>query len=191
MSNSQQKTTLRRVSSISKTTVWRNLHTADVLLMFLALTISITVLLGYRKTQDGFLSALLWPHAQVVTALYHVPLSYQPGTGYVAAGNHYAIGSACMGINFIIMLFLLIICVFVNHYSGFWKIVFFITTFVGSVIIGMITSCIRIIGSIPFTTLGQFSTIHTGIGITLYLAALISCYFLTNKITGGIHEQHM
>jgi exosortase K len=134
--------------------------------------------------------ALLWPHAMATEAYYHISLHYQSGVGYVAAGGGFAIGPACMGMNFIVMLFCLMVCAFTRRFRGIRKAAFFMLALAGSVATGVIVSCIRIIGSVPFLSMDQFTAIHSGVGIALYLAALAGSYILVNKATGGFHEKH-
>jgi len=166
----------------------RHVNTADIMLMILAIIIGIATLFHYSSAQDATLRILLWPHAKVVTAIFHITLHYQAGTGYIAAGELFAIGPACMGMNFIVMLFCLLVCVFTCRFHGFSKVTFFLLALVSSVIIGILVSCIRIVGSIPLISLSRFTSVHTGLGIILYLATLLSCYFLTNTIIGGKFE---
>jgi len=169
----------------------QSLSAGDITLMILSVMIGITALFRYSSAQDTILRILLWPHARIVSAVFHFTLHYQNGIGYVAAGEHFAIGPACMGLNFIVMLFCLLVCVFTCRFHGFGKVAFFILALISSVIIGILVSCFRIVGSIPLISFNRFTTVHTGLGIILYLAALLSCYFLMNTIKGGNHEEHL
>jgi exosortase K len=165
-------------------------HAADIALGALALALGAAMLVGYGRAGDGALRVLLWPHAKATEVFYHISLYYQSGVGYVAAAGGFAIGPACMGMNFIVMLFGLMVCAFTRRFRGIRKSAFFVLALAGSVVAGVIVSCVRIIGSVPFLSFGHFATIHTGVGIALYLAVLAGSYILVNKATGGLHEKH-
>ena len=165
-------------------------HKADIALGALALLVSAGLLAGYGSADDGALRVLLWPHAKATEAFFNTTLYYQSGVGYVSPGGSFAVGPACMGMNFIVMLFCLMVCAFTRRFRGFAKAAFFVLALAGSAAIGVLVSCVRIIGSVPFVSYAKFATLHTGIGIALYLAALIGGYILVNKLTGGLHEKH-
>ncbi len=165
-------------------------HKADIALGALALFTGAVLLAGYGAADDGTLRVLLWPHAKVTEAFYNIALSYQSSVGYVSPGGSFAVGPACMGMNFIVMLFCLMVCAFTRRFRGFAKAAFFVLALAGSAVIGVFVSCVRIIGSVPFVSYEKFATLHTGIGIALYLAALVGSFILVNKLTGGLHEKH-
>jgi len=165
-------------------------HMADILLGALALALSAVTLIGYDSIDDGVLRVLLWPHAKITEAFYNITLPYQNGVGYVALEMDFVIGPACMGIRFIVMLFSMTVCVFVRRFHKFHKIVFFTLSLVGSIAVGVLASCVRIIGSIPLLPTGQFTVTHAGTGVAIYLITLVGTYFLINRATGGsIHEK--
>ena len=165
-------------------------HMPDILLGTLALAIGAVTLVGYGSMDDGTLRVLLWPHAKITEAFYHITLPYQNGVGYVALEKDFVIAPACMGIRFIIMLFCMIVCFFVQRFRGFQKIAFFALSLVGSIAVGIIASCIRIIGSLPLLSSGQYTVIHAGTGVMVYLITLVGIYTLMNRVTGGfIHEK--
>ena len=163
---------------------------ADIALGAASLTLGVAALIGYAAAGDGALRVMLWPHAKITEAFYHITLHYQNGAGYVAPGGAFAIGQGCMGMNFIVMLFCLVVCVFTRRFAGFRKIPFFALAMAGSVAVGILTSCIRIIGSVPLLSSSQFTALHSGTGAALYLACLVGSYLLLKKATGGTHEKH-
>jgi len=167
-----------------------NIKPIDIILATLTVVLGIAALSWYNAINDNVLRLLLWPHAKIVGAFYHITMYYQPDLGYVAEKIPFVIGQACMGINFIVMLFCLMTCVFICRFRGFHKIIFFTISLTTSVIVGVLVSCIRIIGSIPFLSFSQFTTIHTGVGITFYLVALICSYILLDNMTRGAYEKH-
>jgi exosortase K len=165
-------------------------HAADIALGALALVLGVGLLLWYPTAGDAVWRVLLWPHARATEVFYRAALHYQSGAGYVAAGGGFAIGPACMGINFIVMLQGLMVCAFTRRFRGIRKAAFFALALAGSAAFGVVVSCMRIIGSIPFLRMAQFTAIHTGVGIALYMIALVGSYVLVNKATGGLHEKH-
>ena len=165
-------------------------HAADVAFGALALSLGAAALIWYGAAGDGALRALLWPHAKAAEAFYHATLRYQDGVGYVAADGGFAIGQGCMGMNFIVMLFCLMACAYTRRFRGARKAAFFVLSLAGSAAVGVLVSCIRIIGSVPLLSSSQFTALHAGTGATLYLAALASIYALVGRATGGFHEKH-
>ncbi len=165
-------------------------NAADAAFGALALLVGAALLIGFGAAGDGVLRVLLWPHAKAAEAFYRLALLYQNGTGYIAPGGSFAIGPACMGLNFIVMLFCLMVCAFTRRFRGYRKAVFFMLALAGAAVTGVIISCVRIIGSVPFLAFEKFATLHTGVGIVLYLAALTGSYIFVNKITGGHYEKH-
>jgi len=157
----------------------------DVLLGALALALGAVTLIGYDSIDDSVLRVLLWPHAKITEAFYNITLPYQNGVGYVALEMDFIIGPACMGIRFIVMLFSMTVCVFVRRFRSYHKIVFFTLSLVGSIVVGVIASCVRIIGSIPLLSSGQFTVTHAGTGVAIYLITLVGIYILINRATGG------
>ena len=164
-------------------------YRTDILLGACALALGAAALGAYSAAGDGVLRVLLWPHAKLTQAFFHITLSYQQGVGYVAAGHGFTIGAACMGMRFIVMLFCLVVCVFSWRFHGLRKALFFFLSLVGAVVVGVTVSCLRIIGSIPLLASGWFGALHAGIGITLYLAALVGVYYLLSRATGGSHAK--
>jgi exosortase K len=180
----------RRVMKVEKAMVFVRRHAADIVLGTLALVLGLMLLLWYKTAGDAVWRVLLWPHAKATEVFYHTALHYQDGMGYVAAGGGFAIGPACMGINFIVMLQCLMVCAFTRRFRGVRKAAFFALALAGSAVFGVAVSCMRIIGSVPFLRMGQFTAIHTGVGIALYMIALVGSYILVNKATGGFYEKH-
>jgi exosortase K len=162
---------------------------ADVLSGALALTLGAVILTGYDLAGDGILRVLLWPHARITGAFYHIILLYQNGVGYVALGRNFVISPACMGMRFIVMLFCMTTCFFVRRFRGSHKTVFFVLSLIGSLAVGILASCVRIVGSVSILSSGQYTAIHAGTGIVVYLITLVGIYILINRATGGSYEK--
>ena len=164
-------------------------NVADILYGALALALGAAMLIGYDSADDGALRALLWPHANITGAFYRITLLYQDGVGYVALERAFVLGPACMGARFIAMLFCMTVCFFVRRFRGLHKIAFFALSLIGAIAVGILASCVRIIGSVPLLSTGQFTAIHAGTGIVIYLATLVGVYALMNRATGGSYEK--
>ena len=165
------------------------LHIADILIGTLAFMLSASALFAYDLAGDNVLRILMWPHAKITEAFYNITLSYQNGVGYAAIGRDFIISPACMGVRFIVMLFCMVICVFTRRFQGLGKITFFALSLAGSVVIGVLASCVRIIGSVPLIMSGQFVALHAGTGVVIYLLTLVGVYILINRATGGSYEK--
>ena len=156
-----------------------------------ALLLGVALLWLYRAADEAALRVLLWPYAKATELFYHMDLRYIAGVGYCAAGGVFAIGKACMGINFAVMMFFMLIFAFTHRFEGYRKIIWLPLSLLISTVVGVVISCIRIVGSVPFVTIDKFATLHTALGAALYLAALAGAYLTTKKILGGSHNEKM
>jgi len=162
----------------------------NALFYCLALFIGILLLYWFRNVPDNVLKWLLYPYAKVVEAFYNISTTYISELGYASKNMAFIIGRKCMGHNFIVMLFLMNSCMFAEYFKGISKILWLLASLAGAVFIGVITGCIRIIGSIPFVAHDKFVVIHSGMGIALYFFVLASCYVMINHFfrRGHIEE---
>jgi exosortase K len=151
---------------------------------FVAL-IEILLFYLYKTVNEDILKILLYPHARLTEIYYNISLIYMTGIGYSSTNSAFAIGRACMGGNFIIMMFGMTSCLFSKYFKGTSKVTWLITSFTASVIIGILVSCIRIIGSVPFVAHPKFALFHSSIGISLYFFALTGSYAILKKIFRG------
>lgn len=154
---------------------------------FYSVVLLVCILLFYwlKAADDNTMKLLLYPHAKLTELYYNTSMTYVNGVGYSSLDNTFAIGRQCMGSNFIIMMFGMTACLFADYFKGTKKAVWLIATLIGSIVTGILISCIRIIGSIPFVTHPKFAVFHSTIGITLYLFALIASYAVLKKIIRG------
>ncbi len=157
----------------------------NILFYFLAVLVGLCLLDGFKTTQDAVLKILLYPHAKAAEIFYNIPLVYTNGIGYSSIDCTFIIGRECMGYHFIVLMFLMNACMFAKHFNGFHKALWFITCLVGAAAAGVLISCIRIVGSIPFVTHEKFALLHSGIGISLYFAALAASYIAVNQLIGS------
>ena len=161
----------------------------NMLFYFLAVLVGLCLIYGVKTAQDAVLKILLYPHVKAVEIFYNIPLAYTNGIGYSSMDCTFTIGRDCMGSNFIVLMFTMNACTFAKHFSGFHKVLWFITSLAGAAAAGVLISSIRIVGSIPFVTHEKFALLHSGIGISLYFAALASSYILINKLIGGARHE--
>lgn len=157
----------------------------NILFYFLAVLVGLCLIYGFKTAQDAVLKILLYPHAKAVEIFYNIPLVYTNGIGYSSIGCTFTIGRECMGYHFIVLMFTMNACMFAKHFNGFHKVLWFMISLVGAAAAGVLISSIRIIGSIPFVTHEKFVLLHSGIGISLYFAALAASYISVNKLIGS------
>jgi exosortase K len=152
--------------------------------IFYCIVALISILLFYwlKNADDSIVRILLIPHARLAEIYYNTSLVYINGIGYSSIGGTFSIGRECMGSNFIIMMFGMTSYIFVKHFSGAKKMLWLVTSLVLSIAIGILVSCIRIIGSVPFVTYSRFALLHSGIGISLYLITLTGSYAILKKL---------
>lgn len=162
------------------------------LIFYLIVALTCFLLLyWFNSLQDNVLRILLYPHAKSAEIFYNIPLVYVNGVGYSAVDGSFAIGRECMGIKFIVIIFGMTACMFANCFIGMKKILWFFTSLLGSILIGIVISCIRIVGSVPFIQHPKFPLFHSGIGISLYFFTLTTSYVLLNKfLRSDIHEEN-
>lgn len=140
----------------------------------------------WPKTADSdILRFLLYPHAKLTEIYYNLPMKYIAGTGYTSIEGSFAIGRECMGSSFIVMLFAMTSTMFERYFAGVKKYLWLAVSLIGSTIIGILVSSIRIIGSIPFVTNPKFGLFHSGIGISLYFLTLLASYAILKLIFRG------
>ena len=138
-----------------------------------------------KTVSDDVIKILLYPHARLTEIYYNISLVYVKGSGYSSMNGAFSIGRACMGVNFIIMMFGMTACLFVKHFKGANKAVWLIASLVVSIAIGILVSSIRIIGSVPFVANPKFALFHSSIGISLYFFTLTACYTILKKFIRG------
>lgn len=154
----------------------------NIVLYFIVALISILLFYWLKNAGDPILKNLLLPHARLTEIYYNTSLVYINGIGYSSINGTFTIGRECMGSNFIIMMFGMTSCLFMKHFKGANKLLWLITSLILSIVIGILISCIRIIGSVPFVAHPKFALLHSGIGISLYFCALTASYTILKKL---------
>lgn len=153
-------------------------------IVFYCIVALIGILLFYwlKNADDDIIRILLLPHARLTEIYYNTSLIYINGIGYSSINGTFAIGRKCIGGNFIIMMFGMTSCLFAKHFKDASKLLWLITSLLLSIVVGILISSIRIIGSIPFVTYSKFALLHSGIGISLYFFALTVSYAILKKV---------
>lgn len=156
-------------------------------MIFYCLAALAAILLAYwfKTAPDNVVKILLYPQARATEIFYHTSLVYLSEVGYSAMDGTFAIGRGCMGSKFIIIMFGMTACMFARYFKGVDKAAWFITCLTGAILVGIIISCIRIIGSVPFAAHPKFALLHSSIGISLYLFALTASYAVLKKLVRG------
>jgi exosortase K len=147
--------------------------------------ISILLYSWLKNADSNVVRILLLPHARLTEIYYNTSLVYVNELGYTSKNAAFAIGRECMGGNFIIMLFGMTSCVFVQHFKGVKKLLWLAVSLMLSIVIGILVSSIRIIGSVAFVAHAKFALFHSGIGISLYFLTLITSYIILKKLFGS------
>jgi exosortase K len=155
--------------------------------VFYCLVALISLLLFYwfKTAKDDIIKILLFPHARLTEIYYNLSFVYIDGIGYSSMNGAFAIGPACMGSNFIVMMFAMNSCLFAKHFKGARKLLWLVANLFGSIIIGILISCIRIIASVPFVANPKFALFHSSIGISLYFLTLTASYAILKKLIRG------
>ena len=111
---------------------------------------------------------------------YHYYNAWQKPNGYV--GNGYIISDKCLGLNIIVLIFMLLYAVVIWRFKGFKQIIGIIASGAAAVIIGVLANILRLLSSVYFAAFAKFEMIHALLGIVIYLSVLILCYVLSKKI---------
>lgn len=145
----------------------------------------------FNNIEDSILKILLFPHAKSTEIFYNISLIYINRMGYSAVDGSFSISRECMGSKFIVIIFGMIACMFANYFRGVKKVLWYFISLLGSILIGVMISCIRIVGSVPFVQHPKFHLFHSSIGISLYFFTLTTSYVLLNKfLRSDIHEEN-
>lgn len=136
----------------------------------------------FKGAGDNVLEILLYPHARTTEIFHNISLVYAEGVGYISAEGAFAIGPECMGMKFIIIMFGMTSCMFAEYFKGLKKLAWLAGSFIGSIIIGILVSCLRIIGSVLFIEHPKFAIFHSVIGISLYFFCLTASYVILSKL---------
>jgi exosortase K len=162
----------------------------SIIFYCLVALICVLLLSWYKTAKDDIIRILLFPHAKLTEIYYNLSFVYVNGIGYSFMDGAFAIGRACMGSNFIVMMFAMNACLFAKHFEGTGKLIWLVASLFGSIVAGVFISCVRIIGSVPFVANPKFALFHSSIGISLYFLALTASYAILKKlIRGEINEE--
>lgn len=162
----------------------------NYLIYTLTILICLLLITWLKAAPDGALKVLLYPHRRAAEIFYNINMHYYEGIGYRAVNSTYVIGRECMGYNFIALMFGMNACLFIKYFKGFHKAAWLLASFAGAIVIGILISCLRIIGSIPFVNYDKFALIHLSLGISMYFFTLTSNCIVFNFLFGRYsHEK--
>lgn len=161
----------------------------SVVYMVLSVAIGVFILSWFERADEFTAAVMLRPYAFAVQCMYNIKTVFISDIGYVASNGAFVIGRDCMGLRFTTMLFSMLVCLFTHRFHGFHKSIWFICTFLASILVSLFITSLRILGSIPFTSLKAFVPLHTAIGAAFYIFAILGCYIAAKKLTGAIYNE--
>ena len=131
---------------------------------------------------DGVMRLLLAPYARAAELFMNMNMRYADGIGYTAPELPFSIGSNCSGVNYMAALYCMMTFMFLHKIPKKYKLLWIAAWAPGAAAVGITITALRIIGSIPLAGYERFSTLHAGIGISFYLAGMILCFMVTEKL---------
>ena len=162
----------------------------NIIFYSLVFLVGVSTFYWLKTANDATLKILLQPHARITEIYYNIPLVYKNGVGYLSMDGSFSIGRQCMGSSFTLMMFGMISIMFAQYFRGIYKIAWFATSLLTSILIGIAASCIRIVASVPFIAHPKFALFHSTIGVYLYFLTLMLSYAILNKlIRSNGHEK--
>lgn len=145
-------------------------------------------------------SWVLWmlkPVALILELFLGVPFTYYEGVGFVNTELNINIAKECSGINFFIMVLLMLMgsfCLKIRGKKNRWMAILGVIVY--GYIIAILANASRIIGTIFIMNLGlisnskQYILIHQSIGVVFYLVYLMFSYFVFYKIINKMEAYH-
>jgi exosortase K len=136
---------------------------------------------------------LLWilaPSAWLARFAGGIDLVYEPGAGFISHTHHLVVGTACAGVNFLIISFLCVYFSFARHFPGGrtrWLAASLLISFIATII----ANGLRIFVSAHLwdaDIYGSWITreaMHRVAGTAIYYASLLGLYFAINARLGG------
>jgi len=110
-------------------------------------------------------------------------------------GSYYIISEKCLGTNIIVLIFGLCGLLKIDSFKGFKRLLWILTSALLAVILGVFANIIRLLSSVYFTSYAKFETMHTMLGIVIYLTLLIICYVVLKKMMntngGDVSEENI
>lgn len=130
---------------------------------------------GVNFLPESVVKVLLWPYVGLCTLFYNVSFVYRGAEGYLCSTGTFLITRVCLGNVFMAMVFVLLFFRLREHFRSYISQARWLgICLVLAIGIGYMTSSMRILASVPFTSSRYFGLIHGTIGIVLYLGGLIA-----------------
>lgn len=135
------------------------------------------------------LDFILRPVSTLIYMITGAGYQYIESVGYTFQGLGINIGASCSGLNFLTMLFLMLVYSFIPRQRGInGKLTAFVAFSVLAYCISIIANASRILLSAlvltrtPLAFAGQDQLVHMSIGVMVYFSYLLLAYTLSNSI---------
>ncbi|MCT4604729.1 MAG: exosortase K [Marinisporobacter sp.] len=165
----------------------------------LAIGIATGIKMTYQCGDFQYLLYILKPVTKLVELFLGVSFQYYEGIGFINESLKIHISRGCSGVNFFIMVFLMISFSFLPKIKNKNKLSALLIFFMSSYCITIISNASRIIGASLMMNILTFPMryerlIHQSIGVVFYFVNLMIAYYLFLKILKKgeiIHEQNL
>lgn len=141
--------------------------------------------ISMKAALDNF---LLKPVVWIVGKYFNIDFLYYKNIGFLNENMNIAIGKSCLGINFFIVIFFMIITSFMkNIKKSINRVMFIFGIYIYSYIATILATSTRIIGAIcamkliPIEYMKYERLIHEFIGVTFYFTYMIASYYIFFK----------
>src|SRR5262249_240830 len=154
-----------------------------------ALGIALGLKAFYSRAGAGELLWILAPSAWLARFVGGIDLVYEQGAGFISHAHHLVVGSACAGVNFLIICFLCLYFSFARQFSSKprWLVYSLLISFAATVA----ANGLRIVVSAHLwdaDIYGQWITperMHRVAGTGIYYASLLALYFAVASCVGA------
>jgi exosortase K len=135
---------------------------------------------------------LLWilaPSAWLARSVGGIDLAYEQGVGFISHTHHLVVGSACAGVNFLIICFLCLYFSFARHFSS--KTLWFAHSLLISYVATVAANGLRIFVSAHLWNADIYGgwitadQMHRLAGTAIYYASLLALYFAVDSRVGA------
>ncbi|MCT4619280.1 MAG: exosortase K [Marinisporobacter sp.] len=157
----------------------------NVLFYLLAVGMAIGIKMIYQYGDFQYLLYILKPVTKLVELFLGVSFQYYEGVGFINEPLKIHISRGCSGVNFFIMVFLMISFSFLSKIQN--KLPALLIFFMSSYCITIISNASRIIGTALMINTLTFPMryerlMHQSIGVIFYFVNLMVAYYLFSKI---------
>ncbi len=166
-----------------------NLSYPSFFIYTITIITAFAIKLFYSHADNSSLLFILKPISKIVEISTGIQFSFDSSIGFLSDDSQISIGSICAGINFLLILFCLLVFSFTNYFKSTAKKVsaFFIFLFF-SYIFAIIVNAFRIIVSINISKYNDLYQLidkdlfHKILGTFIYFFFLVLCYLCVSKL---------